>query len=54
MATTVPTGTKLQWFTTGDVDGFFGLFFSGFPDLLLIVGLAPLCGFPLSLSLIHI
>ena len=48
MATTVPTGTKLQWFTTGDVDGFFGLFFSGFPDLLLIVGLAPLCGFPLS------
>jgi AGZA family xanthine/uracil permease-like MFS transporter len=28
------------------VDGFFGLFFSGFPDLLLIVGLAPVCGFP--------
>src|SRR5277367_3673511 len=36
----------LEWFTAGDVDGFFGLFFSGFPDLLLIVGLAPLCGFP--------
>lgn len=36
------------WFTAGDVDGFFGLFFSGFPDLLLIVGLAPVCGFPLS------
>jgi AGZA family xanthine/uracil permease-like MFS transporter len=35
----------LPWFTTGDVDGFFGLFFSGFPDLLLIVGLAPVCGF---------
>src|ERR1700689_3298535 len=32
------------WFTSGDVDGFFGLFFSGFPDLLLIVGLAPICG----------
>ncbi|HET6216291.1 MAG TPA: hypothetical protein VFE27_04670 [Acidobacteriaceae bacterium] len=37
-----------EWFTAGDVDGFFGLFFSGFPDLLLIVGLAPVCGFPLS------
>jgi AGZA family xanthine/uracil permease-like MFS transporter len=34
----------LPWFTSGDVDGFFGLFFSGFPDLLLIVGLAPVCG----------
>ena len=39
---------KPEWFTAGDVDGFFGLFFSGFPDLLLIVGLAPVCGFPLS------
>ena len=37
---------RLPWFTSGDVDGFFGLFFSGFPDLLLIVGLAPVCGFP--------
>ena len=37
--------TRLPWFTSGDVDGFFGLFFSGFPDLLLIVGLAPVCGF---------
>jgi len=37
-----------EWFCAGDVDGFFGLFFSGFPDLLLIVGLAPICGFPLS------
>jgi adenine/guanine/hypoxanthine permease len=40
--------TREPWFTAGDVDGFFGLFFSGFPDLLLIVGLAPVCGFPLS------
>jgi len=31
------------------LDGFFGLFFSGFPDLLLIAGLAPLCGLPLEL-----
>jgi len=38
--------THPPWFTSGDVDGFFGLFFSGFPDLLLIVGLAPVCGFP--------
>ena len=36
------------WFTSGDVDGFFGLFFSGFPDLLLITAIAPVCGFPLS------
>ena len=48
MATTVPVEATLRWFTSGDVDGFFGLFFSGFPDLLLIVGLAPICGFPLS------
>jgi AGZA family xanthine/uracil permease-like MFS transporter len=40
--------SRLKWFTPGDVDGFFGLFFSGFPDLLLIVGLAPVCGFPVS------
>jgi AGZA family xanthine/uracil permease-like MFS transporter len=42
---TVNTAPRLPWFTSGDVDGFFGLFFSGFPDLLLIVGLAPVCGF---------
>src|ERR1700744_2500083 len=42
------TEANAPWFTAGDVDGFFGLFFSGFPDLLLIVGLAPVCGFPLS------
>ncbi len=41
-----PLVRRLPWFTTGDVDGFFGLFFSGFPDLLLIVGLAPVCGLP--------
>jgi AGZA family xanthine/uracil permease-like MFS transporter len=41
-----PVACRLPWFTSGDVDGFFGLFFSGFPDLLLIVGLAPVCGFP--------
>jgi AGZA family xanthine/uracil permease-like MFS transporter len=39
---------RLPWFTSGDVDGFFGLFFSGFPDLLLIVGLAPVCGLPVA------
>jgi AGZA family xanthine/uracil permease-like MFS transporter len=33
-----------RWFVPGDLDGCFGLFFSGFPDLLLIAGLAPLCG----------
>jgi len=42
----MPPKNATPWFTSGDVDGFFGLFFSGFPDLLLIVGLAPLCGFP--------
>src|ERR1700734_4200229 len=39
-----PENKRLPLFTAGDVDGFFGLFFSGFPDLLLIVGLAPVCG----------
>src|SRR6201996_7573248 len=43
-----------EWFTAGDVDGFFGLFFSGFPDLLLMVGLAPVCGLPLSFVASHI
>lgn len=42
----VRPGSREPWFTPGDVDGFFGLFFSGFPDLLLIVALAPICGFP--------
>ncbi len=36
MAATVSANAhaRLRWFTAGDVDGFFGLFFSGFPDLL--------------------
>jgi AGZA family xanthine/uracil permease-like MFS transporter len=33
-----------RWFVPGDIDGFFGLFFSGLPDLLLIGALCPLCG----------
>ena len=48
MGTTLTTSTpKLapKWLVPGDWDGYFGLFFSGFPDLLLIAGLAPLCGF---------
>jgi AGZA family xanthine/uracil permease-like MFS transporter len=51
MPATVSAASKpgLPWFTAGDVDGFFGLFFSGFPDLLLIVGLAPVCGFPVNM-----
>jgi adenine/guanine/hypoxanthine permease len=40
----IPQG-HARWFVPGDWDGFFALFFSGFPDLLLIAGLAPLCGF---------
>ena len=38
--------TGPRWFVAGDLDGFFGLFFSGFPDLLLIASLTPLCGLP--------
>ena len=42
-----PMGTTgPRWFVAGDLDGFFGLFFSGFPDLLLIASLTPLCGLP--------
>src|SRR5580698_4620610 len=44
-ATIAPTNAA-RWFVPGDWDGFFALFFSGFPDLLLIAGLTPLCGFP--------
>jgi AGZA family xanthine/uracil permease-like MFS transporter len=43
-----------RWFVPGDLDGFFGLFFSGFPDLLLIAALAPLCGFSTELVDSHI
>jgi len=45
---------NLPWFTSGDVDGFFGLFLSGFPDLLLIVGLAPVCGFSAAFVSSHV
>jgi AGZA family xanthine/uracil permease-like MFS transporter len=38
-----------RWFVPEDVDGFFGLFFSGLPDLLLIAALCPLCGLPAEL-----
>ncbi len=44
-ASTIAAPPRQPFFTSGDIDGFFGLFFSGFPDLLLLVGLAPLCGF---------
>ena len=46
--------SRLPWFTAGDVDGFFGLFFNGFPDLLLIVGLAPVYGLPLAFVTSHV
>ena len=41
-----PESAGPRWFVAGDLDGFFGLFFSGFPDLLLIASLTPLCGLP--------
>ncbi len=44
-----PSKSHLFWFAPGDLDGCFGLFFNGLPDLLLIAGLAPLCGFPAEL-----
>src|ERR1700683_922737 len=47
-ATAVPQ-SRARWFVPGDWDGFFALFFSVFPDLLLIAGLAPLCGFSAAL-----
>lgn len=37
---------KPRWFVAGDIEGFFGLFFSGLPDLLLIGALCPMCGLP--------
>jgi AGZA family xanthine/uracil permease-like MFS transporter len=40
---TVPARTP--WLVPGDWDGLFALFFGGFPDILLIAGLASLCGF---------
>jgi AGZA family xanthine/uracil permease-like MFS transporter len=47
--TTITPRQHIPWFVVGDWDGCFALFFSGFPDLLLIAGLAPLCGFPPSM-----
>jgi adenine/guanine/hypoxanthine permease len=44
MSTATVTRAAAPWFVPGDWDGYFGLFFSGLPDLLLIVGLLPLCG----------
>lgn len=35
-----------RWFVPGDIEGLFGLFFSGLPDLLLIAALCPFCGLP--------
>jgi AGZA family xanthine/uracil permease-like MFS transporter len=39
------TGNPLPWLVPGDWEGFFSLFFSTLPDLLLLVVLGPLCGF---------
>ena len=39
------THRSLPWIVPADWEGFFGLFFSTLPDLLLIVALGPLCGF---------
>ena len=43
-----------KWFAPGDFEASLGLFFSGFPDLLLIAGLAPLCGFSTDLVVTRI
>ena len=43
-ATPASLQKNTPWFVPGDLDGYFGLFFSSLPDLLLIVGLLPLCG----------
>jgi len=47
-AVTIPK-VSVPWFVPGDWDGSAALFFSGLPDLLLIAGLAPLCGFSAAL-----
>lgn len=44
MSTAAAIPQRAPWFVHGDLDGYFGLFFSGLPDLLLIVGLLPWCG----------
>jgi AGZA family xanthine/uracil permease-like MFS transporter len=44
--TTLPRAQRLGWrILPGDWDGFVALFFSTFPDLLLIAALGPICGF---------
>jgi AGZA family xanthine/uracil permease-like MFS transporter len=44
MSATTALPARAPWFVPGDLDGYFGLFFSSLPDLLLIAGLLPLCG----------
>jgi AGZA family xanthine/uracil permease-like MFS transporter len=44
MSTATAMPARAPWFVPGDFDGYFGLFFSGLPDLLLIAALLPLCG----------
>jgi AGZA family xanthine/uracil permease-like MFS transporter len=42
-------GSPPPWFVREDIDGFFGLFLSGLPDLLLLAALCPLAGLPAEL-----
>jgi adenine/guanine/hypoxanthine permease len=49
LATPPQISPAIRWFVPGDWDGSAALFFSGLPDLLLIAGLAPLCGFSATL-----
>lgn len=52
--TAKPPIAPQKWLLAGDWDGFFALFFSTFPDLLLIASLGPLCGFSISFVTTHI
>jgi AGZA family xanthine/uracil permease-like MFS transporter len=45
MRTQALPGAAARWCVPGDLDGYFALFFSSLPDLLLIASLLPLCGF---------
>lgn len=45
MKSDVAATNSARWFVPGDLDGYFALFFSSLPDLLLIASLLPLCGF---------
>ena len=47
-------GSRPRWIVSGDFEGLFGLFFSGLPDLLLLVGLGTACGLPPSLMVSRI